>query len=481
MKNEDLRKELYALAWDVANEFRDVLNLEQIRDYVCALFVYKYLSDAAEDGGERVIVLPQGLRFVDVYHKRNEARLGEYINVVLKQIEELIPRDFKGIFQNVNFNSEEIRKQGEGQTKLQFLIERFATLDLTPSRVGHEAIGDGFRYLLELFNRNMSKRGGDEFTPVSIAKLMAKIAKPQKDESICDPVCGTGTLLACLLEEVEDGTVQVYGQEVNPSLWAIAKMNLLLHGVDSARIELGDMLRQPAFVDGDNLMKFDVVVGDPPFGLASWGGENAKEDPYRRFWRGVPPRMRGDYAFLTHMIETAKPKKGRVVVVVPHGVLFREGVEGQIRKKLIEENLLDAVIGLPPKLYTITAIPVALLVFDRTREVGGPNSRRNDILFIDASREFTAGRGQNHLEDEHITKIVATYRERKEIAQFSRRVTIEEIRNHDYNLSISRYVDIFEENAEESDFSSLLSEMKEIEKQWELIRKEMNDFMQKLD
>jgi type I restriction enzyme M protein len=249
-------------------------------------------------------------------------------------------------------------------------------------------------------------------------------------------------------------------------------MNMFLHSKDAARIEWCDTLNSPALIEGDRLMKFDVVVANPPFSLDKWGAEHADADPYKRFWRGIPPKSKGDYAFITHMIEIAKRQSGRVAVIVPHGVLFRGGSEGQVRKALIEENVLDAVIGLPANLFTTTTIPVAILVFDRSREAGGRNQKRKDVLFIDASQEYTPGKTQNIMDDEHITKVIDTYRGRKEINRYSRSVSDKEIAKNDFNLNIARYVDTFEPE-EEIDVAALQNEIKAIEFELAAVRKRM--------
>ena len=226
-------------------------------------------------------------------------------------------------------------------------------------------------------------------------------------------------------------------------------------------------------------MRFDVVVANPPFSLDKWGAENADSDHFRRFWRGIPPKSKGDYAFITHMIEIAKRQTGRVAVVVPHGVLFRGGAEGAIRKALIEENLLDAVIGLPANLFTTTGIPVAILVFDRSREQGGANDDRRDVLFIDASNECTPGKTQNLLEDGHIARIVEIYRTRAEEPKYSHCASAEEIAENDFNLNIPRYVDTFEAE-EEIDVAAVQAEIEQIEGELAEVRSQMQAYLKEL-
>jgi type I restriction enzyme M protein len=234
----------------------------------------------------------------------------------------------------------------------------------------------------------------------------------------------------------------LYGQEAIGSTWALAKMNMFLHGEDNHRIEWGDTIRNPKLLDGAASLKhFDIVVANPPFSLEKWGFEGADADKFSRFRRGLPPRTKGDYAFILHMIETMKPGTGRMAVVVPHGVLFRGAAEGRIRQKLIEENLLDVVIGLPEKLFYGTGIPAAVLVFRK-------NKTDEKVLFIDASRDYEAGKNQNVLrEREDLDRIVATVRARHGVTKYAYLATRAEIAENDFNLNIPRYVDTFEEEA----------------------------------
>ena len=221
-------------------------------------------------------------------------------------------------------------------------------------------------------------------------------------------------------------------------------------------------------------MKFDIVVANPPFSLDKWGAENAASDPYRRFTRGIPPKSKGDWAFITHMVETAENQKGRIAVVVPHGVLFRGGAELKIRQAMIEENLLDAVIGLPSNLFPTTGIPVAILVFDRSREKGGSREKETDVMFIDASKEFVQGKKQNTLSDEQLDKIVETYKARHDVEKYSRKVPFEEIKNNEFNLNIPRYVDTYEEE-EEIDIDAVQSEIDRLETELAEVRVQMKE------
>ncbi|WP_324261125.1 class I SAM-dependent DNA methyltransferase [Altererythrobacter sp. H2] len=307
----------------------------------------------------------------------------------------------------------------------------------------------------------------------------APLAGAKPGDTICDPACGSGSLLVQAAQEVGSDNFALFGQEVNGATWALARMNMFLHAKDAARIEWCDTLNSPALVEGDHLMKFDVVVANPPFSLDKWGAEHADSDQFNRYWRGIPPKSKGDYAFITHMIEIAKRQSGRVAVIVPHGVLFRGGAEGRIRQALIEENLLDAVIGLPANLFTTTGIPVAILIFDRSREQGGANEARKDVLFIDASKEFTPGKTQNVMNEDHIAKVLETYRNRTEIEKYSHLATPAEVAENDFNLNIPRYVDTFEAE-EEIDVAALQQDINRIEAELVEVRAKMAGYLKEL-
>jgi type I restriction enzyme M protein len=307
---------------------------------------------------------------------------------------------------------------------------------------------------------------------------MAEIVEPKEGDEICDPACGSASLLLKCANQIRKGhdgskNFALFGQEAIGSTWALAKMNMFLHGIDNHKLEWGDTIRNPLILDENGGLKhFDIVVANPPFSLEKWGIEGAESDPYGRFRRGLPPKTKGDYAFILHMIETMKPKTGRMAVVVPHGVLFRGGSEGKIRQKLIEENLLDAVIGLPEKLFYGTGIPAAILVFRKDKADA-------NVLFIDASREFKSGKNQNQLSDQNIAKVVETYKQREASDKYSYLASIGEIQENDFNLNIPRYVDTFEEE-EEIDLMAVQAARKEIEAEIVMLNEKMTGYLKEL-
>ena len=488
------QKDINNAAWAACDTFRGVVDPAQYKDYILVMMFVKYISDIWKDCYEKYrkqygdddvrirrklererFVLPKGASFYDLHEQRNEANIGELINVALDAIEEANKTKLEGVFRNIDFNSE----ANLGQTKdrnrrLKMLLEDFnkPQLDMSPSRVPEDVIGNTYIYLIERFASDSGKKAGEFYTPHKVSELVAELAGPKPGDRICDPACGSGGLLIEAAREVNDRNFALFGMEVNGSTWALARMNMFLHGADSARIEWCNTLTSPALVENDRLMKFNVVVANPPFSLDKWGADEAENDRFNRFWRGVPPKSKGDWAFISHMVEAALEKEGRVAVVVPHGVLFRGAAEGRIRRKMIEENLLDAVIGLPGNLFPTTSIPVAILVFDRSREKGGVNQSRKNALFVDASRDYLPGKNQNSLSDEHIRKIVETVKGRQDVEKYAHVAAFEEIKENDFNLNIPRYVDTFEEE-EEIDIDAVQQEIDQLEKELAEVRAKM--------
>jgi type I restriction enzyme M protein len=279
--------------------------------------------------------------------------------------------------------------------------------------------------------------------------------------------------------ETAKADVQLFGQEATRQTQALARMNMFLHGLDSARIEWADTLNSPKLITGDALMRFDTVLANPPFSLDKWGAETAATDRFHRYHRGIPPKSRGDYAFISHMIESAKPHSGRVAVIAPHGVLFRGGAEGRIRACLIEENLLDGVVGLPAQLFPSTGIPVCMVIFDRAREKGGAREGADDVFFIDASRDFVPGKKQNQLSDTQLDRIVAAWTARVDIERYAAVIPRAKLAENGYNLNIPRYVDTFEAEAE-IDVAAVQKEIVALEAELAATRSRMDAYLKEL-
>lgn len=471
--------EINKVVWAACDTFRGTVDASIYKDYILTMLFLKYISDVWQDHYEQYqkeygdtpeliqemmknerFVLPEKANFYYLHTKRHEAGNGERIDKALHAIEEANITKLREVFQDISFNSNKLGEDSQKNELLKDLLENFSkdSLNLRPSRIGNlDIIGNAYEYLIKNFAANSGRSAGEFYTPPQVSELMAKIMEPQEGDDICDPTCGSGSLLMkcgkLVQEKFQSKKYALYGQEAIGSTWALAKMNMFLHAEDNHRIEWGDTIRNPKLLNSeDSLKHFDIVVANPPFSLDKWGHSSAGDDKFSRFRRGLPPKTKGDYAFILHMIETMKPQTGRMAVVVPHGVLFRGASEGKIREALIHENLLDAVIGLPEKLFYGTSIPAAILIFKKKK-------KDQNVLFIDASRDFVAGKNQNQLSPENIQKAYDVYQKRESLPKYASLVSLKEIEANDYNLNIPRYVDNFEQE-EEIDLQALFSERK---------------------
>ena len=489
------QSEINDVAWRACDTFRGVVDAENYRNYILVMLFWKYMSDVWRDhrdaylkeykGDEQRVArrlarerfqLPDTCDFLSLYNQRNEPDIGERMNIALAGIEEANKAKLEGVFREVDFNSEsKLGQTKDRNARLKLLLQDFADprLDLRPSVVGEEdVIGNVYEYLLERFASDAGKKAGEFYTPGMVSRLLALLLAPKKGNTICDPTSGSGSLLIKVGRQADERDFALFGQESNGTTHALCRMNMFLHGMDNFRIEWGDTLRNPRLVEKDQLLKFDIVVANMPFSLDKWGYEEAAADPFHRFHRGLPPKSKGDWAFITHMIETAREGTGKVGVVVPHGVLFRGAAEGKLRQKMIEENLLEAVIGLPANLFFGTGIPAAILLFNKGKSHG-------DVLFIDASREYKEAKNQNVLTEDHLQKIVRTYTDFQSVEKYAYRATPQEIADNDFNLNIPRYVDTFEEEAE-IDLDSIKSDISRLESELTAVRAKMQAYLEEL-
>lgn len=478
--------------WKACDTFRGTIDATQYKDYILTMLFVKYISDVLKEkkevytqqyNGDEIRIeramkherfkVPENSTFDYLYEMRNDGEIGGIINVALEGIEDTNRSKLEGVFRNIDFNSEpNLGPTKDRNRRLKNLLTDFEVLDLRPSNLeDNDIIGDAYEFLIGKFASDAGKKAGEFYTPSEVSTLLARLVEPKDGERICDPTCGSGSLLLKAAKEVGSKNLSLYGQEVNGSTWALARMNMFLHEMDNARIEWGDTLNNPQLREEDTLMKFDVVVANPPFSLDKWGAENAPSDRYNRFHRGIPPKSKGDYAFITHMIETLNGH-GRAGVVLPHGVLFRGSSEGKIRKQLIDENLLKAVIGLPANLFYGTGIPATILIFDKTKTT-------EEVLFIDASSDFLNEKNQNRLSDENIAKIFDTYKAWETIDKYSYVAPKEEIIENDYNLNIPRYVDTFEEE-EPVDIVATQKEIADLKKELAGVENQMAGYLKEL-
>ena len=421
-------------------------------------------------------VVPDECDFDHLYVNREKANIGELINIGLEKIEDANKAKLENVFRNIDFNSEPALGQTkERNRRLKNLLEDFndPKLDLRPSKTGNrDVIGDVYEYLIARFAAGAGKKAGEFYTPAEVSILLAKLLDPKPGDRICDPACGSGSLLIRVAKEIGEQNYMIAGQESNGSTWSLCRMNMFLHEMDNARIEWCDTIGNPRLIEDDSLMKFNIVVANPPFSLDKWGAENAENDRFQRFWRAIPPKSKGDYAFISHMVEIALEGEGKVGVIAPHGVLFRGAREGLIRQKMIEENIIEAVIGLPANLFYGTGIPSAIIIFNKGKI-------HKDLLLIDASGGFEAGKNQNKLGSKDIEKIVKTFKAFKTVDKCAYRATFDEIKENDFNLNIPRYVDTFEEE-EEIDIKAAQKEIVGLEKDLGKVRQEMGKYLKEL-
>jgi type I restriction enzyme M protein len=500
MKNIPVNQDqINAAVWAACDTFRGTVDPSIYKDYVLTMLFLKYVSDVWQDHYETYkkqygdhpklikemlknerFVLPPHASFYSLYDKRHEPGNGERIDKALHAIEDANITKLRDVFQDIIFNATKLGDEQQKNDILRHLLEDFAKpeLNLRESRVGTlDVIGNAYEFLIKNFASTSGKKAGEFYTPPEVSSLMARLMDPQEGDEICDPTCGSGSLLMkcgrLIRERTGSRKYALFGQEAIGSTWALAKMNMFLHGEDNHRIEWGDTIRNPKLLDGSASLKhFDIVVANPPFSLEKWGHEGAEADKFSRFRRGVPPRTKGDYAFILHMVETMKPGTGRMAVVVPHGVLFRGAAEGKLRKKLIEENLLDVVIGLPEKLFYGTGIPAAVLVFRK-------NKADDKVLFIDASRNFEAGKNQNYLRESDLQRILDTALTRQAADKYAYLATPAEIAENDFNLNIPRYVDTFEEEAE-IDLMAVRKEREQLKAELAVLEKQMDAYLKEL-
>lgn len=503
------KSDIERVLWKACDSFRGKIDSSRYKDYILSMLFVKYLSDVCTetkekymkqyDGDKRRVeramsresfILDEDATFDYLYANRTDSEIGQMINIALNNIEEHNSGKLRNVFRAIDFNSTvDFGEKKEKNATLKNVLEDFSSLDLRPSVLeSNDIIGDAYEYMIANFASDAGKKGGEFFTPSQVSKLVATLVDPQKNDRIYDPTCGSGGLLLKAYHQAHTNKVAIYGQEKNMQTWALCSMNMFLHGIDDAKIWQGDTLANPQNIEDDKLMKFQVVVANPPFSLDKWDSGflpdtaddkkkskmSADLDIYHRFDWGVPPSSKGDYAFVLHMLNSLDADNGRMGVVLPHGVLFRGASEGRIRQQIIEFNLLDAVIGLPANLFYGTSIPACVLLFKKNR-------KRRDVLFIDASSDgnFEKGKNQSILRDIDIEKIVSTYKSYETVDRYSYVATFDEIRENDFNLNIPRYVDTFEEE-EMVDIDEVRSNIADIERELKEVQAQMDEYLKEL-
>ncbi len=436
------KSQLYSSLWQSCDELRGGMDASQYKDYVLTLLFMKYVSDKYDGRSDALIEVPDGGSFADMAKLKGDKEIGDKINKIIGKLAEA--NDLKGVIDQADFNDEsKLGKGKEMQDRLSKLVAIFEDLDFRANRAGgDDLLGDAYEYLMMHFATESGKSKGQFYTPAEVSRIMAKVvgigSNTRPDQTIYDPTCGSGSLLLKAADEAPNG-VTVYGQEMDNATWALARMNMVLHGHSTADLRNDNTLAAPYFTNRNGgLKKFDFAVANPPFSAKAWtNGLDPVHDRFRRFEYGVPPTKNGDYAFLLHLIASLK-SKGKGAIILPHGVLFRGNKEADIRKNLILRGFIKGIIGLPANLFYGTGIPACILIVDKEHA-----HARTGIFMIDASKGFLKDGNKNRLRAQDIRKIVDAFNEQIELRRYSRMVPVAEIADpaNDFNLNIPRYID----------------------------------------
>ena len=500
-------QELESKLWQAADILRGQIDSADYKNYIFSILFLKRLSDrfdeevqnavnagvplaiALTDRDEHEFFVPEQARWPVITSA--SMNLGEALNVASHAVEEANTPRLDGVLSPTNWNDEsKLGSPANRERIIRSLLNHFGDLDLRDENLREDSsgvgnvLGDAYEYLINRFADDAGKKGGEFYTPRPVVRLIVELLQPREGMRICDPTAGSGGMLIYAAQYVrEQGghsrNLALHGQERNLGTLAIGKLNLLLHGLRAARLEPGDVIAEPGLVDSSGrLLSYDRVIANPPFSLKNWGHDFAPNDPHHRFDRygAIPPKTRGDLAFLMHMLSVTN-SQGMVGVVMPHGILFRGGAEGKIRRGIVEADLFEAIIGLAPNLFSGASIPVAICVLNKAK----PAERRGRVLFVDAAQQgyYRQGKARNFIDREHIDRIVQAYNTFEDVERFAHVADMEEIQDNDFNLNISRYVDTTEP-VEVMSVEDALAQLREAERKRDDAVAKMNGLLAEL-
>ena len=517
--SEDQKKQLEQQLWNIANTLRGKMNADEFRDYILGFIFFKYLAEKMELYANSILeqdglkfrtiddTTPEGKEYIEAIREESLDKLGYFLkpnelfseiakpgnsdvegvsSFIIEDLQKILINiqqstmgtesedDFDNLFEDMDLNSTKLGKTPEARndiiSKVLFHLDQ---IDFKLENTELDVLGDAYEYLIGQFASGAGKKAGEFYTPQEVSKILAKIVTTGKSKlkSVYDPTCGSGSLLLRVAKEVSKVS-NFYGQEMNRTTYNLARMNMILHDVHYRKFDIKqeDTLEHPQHLD----KQFEAIVANPPFS-ANWSANPlfTSDDRFSQYGK-LAPSSKADFAFVQHMIHHLA-ENGTMALVLPHGALFRGGAEQHIRKYLIEDrNYLDAVIGLPANIFYGTSIPTCIMVYKKCRE------NPEDVLFIDASQHFDKVKTQNVLREEHIDKIIETYRNRTEEDKYSKRATLAEIATNDYNLNIPRYVDTFE--AEDSiDIDAIANDIKALDTKIANTDKILADFCKQLN
>ncbi|WP_439516672.1 type I restriction-modification system subunit M [Sediminibacterium sp.] len=446
------QKQLEDYLWGAANILRGMIDAADFKQYIFPLLFFKRVSDLYDEEFQLALEesdgdldyasfaenhrfqIPKGCHWEDV--RKKTVNVGEALVKAFNGIEKANFELLHDVFGDAQWTN----KRRMSDEKLLDLIEHFSKMNLSIANVPHDIMGEGYEYLIKKFADDSGHTAAEFYTNRTVVKLMTQITDPKSNESIYDPTCGSGgILLSAALHLKEQGkeyrTLKLYGQELNLITSAIARINMFMHNVDEFLIVQGDTLDSPQILENDELKKFDVIMANPPYSVKKWSQSKWMNDPFGRNIWGTPPQGCADYAFQQHIMKSLKPETGRCVVLWPHGVLFRD-IEADIRKRMIEEDYVDAVIGLGKNLFYNSSMESCLLVCRMKK----PKERKGKIIFIDAKEELRIERTNAWLEPQHIKTISDAYWKFKDADGFAKVANNKEVLDNNGNLSIQLYV-----------------------------------------